>query len=104
MAKVWFVRRRGAEWIAPGGVPVYEAPLADLVFKLDIGPQRWLSRERPAAAPELPREDPRALTKAIIETGPDDLAGQAWTTYKIGFYDSPYPPKEVARRLGLDGR
>ncbi len=101
MAKVWFVRRRGAEWIAPGGAPVCQAPLAELIFKLDLGPQRWLSHERPAPAAELPREEPQSLTKVMIETGVDDLAGQMLTTYRVGFYDSPYPPSEVSRRLGL---
>jgi hypothetical protein len=104
MAKVWFVRRNGAEWVAPGGAPVYQAPLDDLIFKLDLGPQRWLSHERPSPTPELPREDPQSLTKVMIETGPGDVAGQTLTAYKVGFYDSPYPPGEVARRLGLTGR
>jgi hypothetical protein len=101
MAKVWFVRRRGAEWVAPGGTPACEAPLADLVFKLDIAPQRWLPEDRPQPATELPREAPDRLTKIIVETGPTDLSGQECTTYRVGFYDSPYPPAEGARRLGL---
>ena len=101
MAKVWFVRRRGTQWIAPGGAPVVQAPLADLIFKLDLGPQRWLARERPQPVAEAPREDPGALTKVMIETAPDDLAGLPFTTYKVGCYDSPYPPREAMRRLGL---
>ena len=101
MAKVWFVRRRGAEWIVPGGVPAHEAPFAEVIFKLDVAPQRWLSWERPALASELPREAPDRLNKVMIETTTEDLAGQDFTTYKVGFYDSPYPPIEAARRLGL---
>ncbi len=99
MAKVWFVRRRGAEWIAPGGAPAHEAPLAELVFRLDVAPQRWLSWERPVPAAELPREEPTQLSKVIVETSAADLSGQDSTTYKVGFYDSPYPPAEAARRL-----
>ena len=101
MAKVWFVRRRGAEWVAPGGAPVLEAPLADLIFRLDIGPQRWLPDDRLQPATELPREDADRLTKIIIETGAGDLTGQECTTYRLGFYDSPYRPADGARRLGL---
>lgn len=101
MAKVWFVRRRGAEWIAPGGTPAHEAPLAELVFKLDVGPQRWLSWERPVRAAELPHEESAQLSKVIVETSAADLSEQDSTTYKVGFYDSPYPPAEAARRLSI---
>jgi hypothetical protein len=101
MAKVWFVRRRGGQWIAPGGVPVFEAPLQDLVFKLDIGTHRWLSAEHPTPAPELAGETPNQLTKVVIQTDEGDLRGQISTAFRVGFYDSPYSPREVARRLGL---
>jgi hypothetical protein len=33
MARVWFVRRRGGQWVAPGGQPAFEMPLADLIFR-----------------------------------------------------------------------
>lgn len=103
MAKVWFVRRRGAEWIAPAGVPVQHAPLSELIFKLDLGPQRWLATERPIPAPEMRGEDVQQLTKVMVETEPTDFAGQPATTYRVGFYDSPYPPSEAARRLHVSG-
>ncbi|HUI26237.1 MAG TPA: hypothetical protein VL403_09160 [Candidatus Kryptonia bacterium] len=101
MAKVWFVRRYGTEWIAPGGAPALQAALSELIFKLDLGPQRWLSSERPVPSPNLSREEPSRLTKVIVETEPSDLAAQPSTTYRVGFYDSPYPPAEAARRLRL---
>jgi len=101
MAKVWFVRRHGAEWIAPGGAPAQQAPLSELIFKLDLGPQRWLSSERPVPKPDMSHEQPSRLAKVIVETEPSDLAGQESTTYRVGFYDSPYPPAEAARRLEL---
>jgi hypothetical protein len=98
---VWFVRRRGAQWIAPGGTSVHQAPLAELIFKLDIGPQRWLSNERPTPGPELPREETGRLTRVMVETAAGDLAGCEFTAYRMGFYESPYPPTEAARRLGV---
>lgn len=100
MAKIWFVRRKGAQWVAPGGKPVYQRPLPDLVLKLDLGPQRWLVGEEPHPEPDLQPEDPERLRKVIVETEPGDLEGGSFTGFKVGFYDSPFPPAEVARRLG----
>lgn len=100
MAKIWFVRRHGERWIAPGGQPVYELPLDDLIFRLDLGPQRRLTDERPEPDPTTPAVDPGSLQKVIVETVPDDLKPLVLTTFQVGFYDSPYSPREVARRLG----
>ncbi len=100
MSKVWFARRKRAEWIVPGGQPAFELPLADLIFKLDIGPQRWLGETaRPHLEPELAPEDPSALEKVIVETTADDISKQKFSSFRIGFYDSPYAPAEVVRRL-----
>lgn len=99
MAKVWFVRREGGRWVAPGGKPQYTLPLADLVFRLDIGPQRWLLDERPDPRADLPPEGAASLEKVMIETDADDLAGVEFTWFRVGFYDSPYSPREAARRL-----
>ena len=99
MAKVWFVRRRQAEWIVPGGRPAYELPLASLVFKLDLGPQRWMGEVRLHLDPELLPEDPAVLEKVIVETTPEDIAAQKFSMFEVGYYDSPYPPAEAARRL-----
>jgi len=101
MARVWFVRRRGGEWVAPGGVPACDRPLAELVFALDLGPHRHLSDEAPVAAPGLPPAPPAALARVIVETTSDDLAQHPFSGYVIGYYDSPYSPREAARRLGL---
>ncbi len=103
MAKVWFVRRRGAQWVAAGRTPVHEAALADLVFKLDLHPNRWLAAERPVAASATGQGGPDVGTRVIVETSPEDLRGP-FTTYKVGFYDSPYPPPEAAHRLGVAPR
>lgn len=103
MAKVWFVRRHGAQWVAPGGKPAYQQPLQGLVHRLDLGPQRWLCGVRPHPEPGLGPEDPARLCKVIVETEPSDLQGAIFTAFRVGFYDSPYPPGEVARRLGSPG-
>ena len=75
MARVWFVRRRGGEWVAPGGVPAYEVPLADIVFPLDIGTHRCVSNERPVPAPEEAAVEPAALQRVFVEVDPDELVG-----------------------------
>lgn len=102
MARVWFVHRRGAHWIAPGGAPACEIPLADLVFRLDLGPQRQLIDEAPVADRTVPAVRPDQLSRVIVETTPEDLAAYEFSGYSVGYYDSPYSPREVARRLGLE--
>lgn len=99
MAKVWFVRRDGGRWIAPGTQPQYSFPLNDLVFRLDLGPQRWLPDDQPDPRPDLPAEPPAALEKVMVETEASDLAGAEFSWFRVGFYDSPYSPAEAMRRL-----
>ncbi len=98
MARVWFVRRRGGQWIAPGGRPAFERPFAALVFPLDIGTHRRMSDERVVPAPETAAE-PGALQRVFVEVEGGDLDGVPFTGYTPGLYDSPYSPAEVARRL-----
>jgi hypothetical protein len=99
MARVWFVRRRGGQWIAPGGRPVYDLPLSALIFPLDLGTHRLLADDLPVSAPELPAEDPARLEKVMVETTAADL-GEEFSGYTVGYYDSPYSPREAVRRLG----
>jgi len=99
MAKIWFVQRHGERWLAPGGRPAYELPLSTIIFRLDLGPQRWLSDERPEPAPNLPPVPPESLARVIVETSAADLEALEFTTFRVGFYDSPYSPREAARRL-----
>ncbi len=99
MARVWFVRRHGGQWVAPGGVPAYERPLASLIFPLDLGVHRFVSSERPQPAPELPAEPPEALKHVFVDVDAADLDGLIFSGYRPGIYDSPYSPAEVARRL-----
>jgi hypothetical protein len=99
MARVWFVRRRGGRWVAPGGQPAFELPFADLIFPLDIGTHRRVTGDDPVAAPELPAEPPATLQKVMIEVEPKDLTALEFSGYAAGVYDSPYSPREAARRL-----
>ncbi|MBX3025738.1 hypothetical protein KF840_12595 [bacterium] len=104
MARVWFVRRRGGQWIAPGGAPAHEIPFADLIFPLDIGTHRAVSDERPVPAPDEPAALPEGLQRVFVEVDAHDLEGLTFTGYRPGVYDSPYSPSEVARRLARSRR
>jgi len=99
MARVWFVRRRGGQWIAPGGAPAFEIPFAEILFPLDIGTHRALSEDRPVPSPEDPPAAPEALKRVFVEVSAADLDGQTFTGYRPGIYDSPYSPTEANRRL-----
>jgi hypothetical protein len=99
MARVWFVRRRGGQWIAPGGKPAFEMPLAELTFPLDLGTHRRGEGDPPVPAPDLPSEDPSALQRVLVEVEPKDLPGLEFSGYAPGIYDSPWSPREAARRL-----
>lgn len=99
MARVWFVRRLGGQWVAPGGRPAFELPLAELIFPLDLGVHRLVTDERPHPAPELPNEAPSGLRRVFVEVEPRDVAVLEFSGYVPGVYDSPYSPREVARRL-----
>jgi hypothetical protein len=98
VARVWFVRRRGGQWIAPGGAPGFERPFAELVFPLDIGTHRRISDERVIPAPEE-TADLDVLQRVFVEVDGGDLDDLPFTGYAPGLYDSPYSPREVARRL-----
>ena len=99
MARVWFVRRRGGQWVAPGGRPAFELPLAELIFPLDLGPHRRVPEDPPVPAPDLPAAQPAALQRVMVEVEPQDLDGLEFSGYSPGVYDSPYSAHEAARRL-----
>ncbi len=101
MARVWFVRRRGAQWVAPGGAPAFEAPLAEVMFPLDLGTHRSLDAdEAPRPAPELGQEPPEALTRVVVEIGAEDVRDREFSGFQPGLYDSPLSPRAAAARLG----
>lgn len=99
MARVWFVRRRGGQWVAPGGRPAFELPLGDLIFPLDLGTHREVDEDLPVPATDIPAEAPSALQRVMVEVEPKDLTTLEFTGYHSGIYDSPYSPHEAARRL-----
>ena len=98
MANVWFVQRVGGDWKKVGDQPAYRQQLRDLIFKLDLGPQRRLS---PESVPE-PGDASlgvTASTKVFVEVTEDDLRDSYFGGYFPGWYDSPYRAPEVERRL-----
>jgi hypothetical protein len=101
MARLWFVRRRGGQWAAPGGQPAFDLPFAGLIFPLDIGTHRRVDDDPPVPAPDLPPEDPDTLQKVFVEVEPKDLTDLEYAGYHPGFYDSPYSPHEASRRIGV---
>jgi hypothetical protein len=103
MAKVWFARRDGAQWVVPGGRPAFEMPLEVLIFKLDLGPQRYLNGLIPTLAPGLAPEPPESLSKILVEVGAEDLERLPMSVFRGGFYDSPFSPREGARRIAEKG-
>ena len=104
MARVWFVRRRGGQWVAPGGAPAFEIPFAELIFPLDIGTHRTVSHERPVPAPDEAAVEPAGLQRVFVEVGDADLEDLTFTGYAPGIYDSPYSPAETTRRLNAQRR
>jgi hypothetical protein len=99
MARVWFVRRRGGQWVAPGGKPAFELPLAQLIFPLDIGTHREVVDDPPVPVADLPPQEPAALQRVLIEVEPKDLSNLEFSGYRAAVYDSPYSPREATRRL-----
>jgi len=98
MANVWFVERVGAVWRRIAAQPEFQRPLGELIFKLDLGPQR---RQADAAEPDDGTSSgvtPHA--KTFVEVTPEDLEGALFPGYFAGWYDSPYSAAEVTRRLG----
>ena len=99
MANVWFVQRVGAAWKKVAEQPAFQRPLGELIFKVDLGPQRRLAD---SSAPE-PRDESidgvTAHTKVFVEVTADDLKDSYFAGYFPGWYDSPYSALEVTRRL-----
>lgn len=100
MAKVWFVRRRGGQWIAPGGAPAFELPLARIVFPLDLGVHRRLDADgAPRPDPGLGAEPPEALQRVVVQVDAADVSDRAFSGYVPGIYDSPLSPSAATGRL-----
>ena len=101
MAKVWFARRVGARWEAVDRRPAYEMPLSQLIFKLDLGWQRRLDTSSKPVPGGIPESGIAVKpTKVLVEVSAADLEAALFPGYQVGWYDSPFSPAEVARRLG----
>lgn len=99
MANVWFVERVGSVWKTLGDRAAFERPLGDLIFKLDLGPQR---RRAADEIPERGEGSPAAAdarTKILVEVVAEDVADRLLSGYFPGWYDSPYAALEARRRL-----
>lgn len=97
MANVWFVQRVGGAWKKVSEQPAFQRPLGDLIFRIDLGPQR-----RQAIGPEPTDETTdgiTAKTRTVVEVTEDDVKGAYFGGYFPGWYDSPYSALEVGRRL-----
>jgi hypothetical protein len=83
---------------------MFQLPLSDLIFALDLGPHRLVTDDPPVPAADLPREVPDTLQRVMVEVEPRDLDGAEFSGYTVGVYDSPYSPREAARRLAAPDR
>ncbi len=97
MAKVWFIQQQN-RLIAVGGKPAYERPFESIQWPLDIGVHRFYTDQAPALDPGLPPQDVSSADMVLVELQRDDVS--AGSSYKVGFYSSPYSPPAVAERLG----
>ena len=98
MAKVWFVRQDN-RLVAVGGKPAYDRPFEDIQWPLDIGVNRFHTDQAPVVDSDPPPEDVSSLGIVLVELQRVDLSS-AGSSYKVGFYSSPYSAKAVAERLG----
>ena len=99
MANVWFVRRVGGVWKKVGDEPAFRQPLRELIFKLDLGPQRRLGQDSFPEPPDASTANTVSNTKVYVEVTEDDLQSAYFGGYFPGWYDSPYNAPEVERRL-----
>ena len=97
MAKVWFIRQQN-RLIAVGGKPAYERPFETIQWPLDIGVHRFYTDQAPTLDSSRPAQDASSADLVLVELQGSDVA--AGSSYKVGFYSSPYSPRAVAERLG----
>ena len=97
MAKVWFIQQHN-RLIAVGGKPAYERPFESIQWPLDIGVHRFYTDQAPALDPSLPAQDVASADMVLVELQQSDVV--AGSSYKVGFYSSPYSPRAAAERLG----
>lgn len=99
MARIWFARRRGGQWVAPDDGSAFEGPLAAIIFPLDLGTHRRVVDESFVRDPTLARGERAASERVLVEIEAVDLEGSEFSGYETGLYDSPLSRSEAARRL-----
>lgn len=97
MAKVWFIQQQN-RLTAVGGKPAYERPFESIQWPLDIGVHRFYTDQAPTLDSSLPTQDVSSADLVLVELQGSDVA--AGSSYKVGFYSSPYSPRAAAERLG----
>lgn len=97
MAKVWFIQQQN-RLLAVGGKPAYERPFETIQWPLDIGVHRFYTDQAPTLGSSLPTQEVSSADLVLVELQGNDVA--AGSSYKVGFYSSPYSPHAVAERLG----
>ena len=97
MAKVWFIQQHN-RLITVGGKPAYERPFESIQWPLDIGVHRFYTNQALALDSSLPAQDVSSADMVLVELQQSDVA--AGSSYKVGFYSSPYSPRAAAERLG----
>ena len=97
MARVWVIYREG---LRPFGHVVATVPLENAARRIDIAPWRFFTAEAPeeVSADRVHREGSRK--RVLLEVLPEDRGD--FCNLNPGFYESPYSPEEVVRRLELD--
>ena len=97
MARLWVVYREGLRLL---GHVVAQVPLEPTVSRIDIAPWRLFAT---AAPDEVPATQVRAYTgrkRVLLEVLPEDRGD--FCALLPGFYDSPFSPDEVSRRIALE--
>jgi hypothetical protein len=91
MARVWVVYREGLRLV---GQVVAHVALEPAVAKLDIAPWRLFTTAPPDEATAKAASVRRRVLVEVREEDRGEFSG-----FDPGFYESPFSPEEVSRRL-----
>lgn len=97
MAKVWFVRPEN-RLVALGNRPAYEGPLESFIWSLDLGLHRFYTNGPLSQNSEPPPQGFMKEDMVLVEVTPADITPES--SYRVGFYSSPYSPNTAIARLG----
>ena len=96
MARLWIAYREGLRLL---GHVAANVPLERAVSGLDVAPWRLFSTIPPEEVSLQQAHSVAARKRVLLEVRDEDrgeLCG-----LPVGLFDSPYPPEECLRRLGL---